>query len=221
MKTDGIKKVFLTQQGMILLLGISLVILLGAFISLYYFIDPEFVHKISAMVVTNVVVGRVPSISLGYASELSHFEVIATNVYIEMIMVTLIYSAFIFSYHNMLQVKFLDKFFHKTHEYREKYSSFFDRFGLLGLFIFVFIPFWMTGPIVGAIIGYLIGLGHFTIIITVFIATVFAISMWGLLLHELVSLMNMIDSSLIWIVLFGILIIGVVIKVVSNFRQKS
>jgi uncharacterized membrane protein len=120
----------------------------------------------------------------------------------------------------MLQVKFLDRFFQKTHEYREKYSTFFDRFGLLGLFIFVFIPFWMTGPIVGAIIGYLIGLSHFTIIVTVFVATVFAISMWGLLLHELVSLMNMIDSSLIWIVLLSFVVVGIVVKVFLKLKEK-
>ena len=32
------------------------------------------------------------------------------------------------------------------------------RYGIAGLFVFVFMPFWMTGPVVGAIIGFLIGL---------------------------------------------------------------
>lgn len=33
-----------------------------------------------------------------------------------------------------------------------------QRFGIAGVFIFVFVPFWMTGPVVGAIIGFPIGL---------------------------------------------------------------
>lgn len=216
MKKEDIKKAIFSQQGMIFLLGVSLVALLGIFISLYYFIDPDFVHKVSAMVVTNVIVGRVPSLSLGYASGLSHFEVIITNVYTEMIMVTFIYSAFIFSYHNILRVRFLEKFFRKSHEYREKYAYFFDKFGIVGLFVFVFIPFWMTGPIVGAIIGYLIGLRHFTVIATVFIATLIAVSLWGLLLHELVALLNLVNNSLIWVVLILVLLLTVAAKMWSK-----
>ncbi|MCD6258025.1 MAG: small multi-drug export protein [Helicobacteraceae bacterium] len=216
MKREDIKKAIFSQQGMILLLGVTLVALLGVFISLYYFIDPDFVHKVSAMVVTNVIVGRVPSLSLGYASGLSHFEVIVTNVYIEMIMVTFIYSAFIFSYHNILRVRFLEKFFSKSQEYREKYAYFFDKFGIVALFVFVFIPFWMTGPIVGAIIGYLIGLRHFTIIATVFIATLIAVSLWGLLLNELVELLNVMNNSLIWIALIFIILFTVAVKMRSK-----
>lgn len=216
MNIEKYKQFFKTPQGIVLLLGIVLVLLLSIFIFISYFTDPEFSHKISAMVMANIVVGRVPSLSLGYASGLSHLYVIATNVYIEMVMVTLLYSAFIFSYNNILHIHFLETFFKKIEEYRHKYASLFERYGIVGLFIFVFIPFWMTGPIVGAIIGYLIGLRHFTIILTVFIATILAMSMWGFLLSELITLMNMIDSSLIWFVL----VIAVIAILFAKLYQK-
>ena len=216
MSIKDYKTILKTNHGKILFLGLLLVVFLSVFILVYYFIDADFANKISAMVVANIAVGRVPSLSLGYASELSHFPVIATNVYIEMVMVTLLYSTFIFSYNNMHQIRFLDNFFEKVEEYRVKYAEYFDKYGIFGLFIFVFIPFWMTGPIVGAIIGYLIGLRHITVMVTVFIATVVAMTMWGLLLNELITVMNMFDSSIIWFVL----VIAIVGILAAKFYKK-
>jgi len=201
------KTILATSHGKILLLGIVLVIFLSGLILTFYFIDSTFANKISAMVIANIAVGRVPSLSLGYASELSHFWVIATNVYIEMTMVTLLYATFVFRYQNIVQMNYLDSFFKKIKKYKIKYTILFDRYGILGLFVFVFIPFWMTGPIVGAIIGYLIGLRDVTIMITVFIATIIAMIMWGLLLDELITFMNMFNSSVIWF----ILVLGIVL----------
>ena len=210
------KTILATSHGKILLLGIVLVIFLSGFILTFYFIDSTFANKISAMVIANIVVGRVPSLSLGYASELSHFWVIATNVYIEMTMVTLLYATFVFRYQNIVQMNYLDSFFKKIKKYKIKYTILFDRYGILGLFVFVFIPFWMTGPIVGAIIGYLIGLRDVTIMITVFIATIIAMIMWGLLLDELITFMNMFNSSVIWF----ILVLGIVLFLAIKLYRR-
>jgi len=210
------KTILATSHGKILLLGIVLVIFLSGFILTFYFIDSTFANKISAMVIANIAVGRVPSLSLGYASELSHFWVIATNVYIEMTMVTLLYATFVFRYQNIVQMNYLDSFFKKIKKYKIKYTILFDRYGILGLFVFVFIPFWMTGPIVGAIIGYLIGLRDVTIMITVFIATIIAMIMWGLLLDELITFMNMFNSSIVWF----ILVLGIVLFLAIKLYRR-
>jgi len=210
------KTILATSHGKILLLGIVLVIFLSGLILTFYFIDSTFANKISAMVIANIAVGRVPSLSLGYASELSHFWVIATNVYIEMIMVTLIYATFVFRYKNIVQMNYLDSFFKKIKKYKIKYTILFDKYGILGLFVFVFIPFWMTGPIVGAIIGYLIGLRDVTIMITVFIATIIAMIMWGLLLDELITFMNMFNSSIVWF----ILVLGIVLFLAIKLYRR-
>jgi hypothetical protein len=58
-------------------------------------------------------------------------------------------------------------------------------FGIAGLFVFVFVPFWMTGPVVGAIIGFLIGLRPWVNLLVVLVSTYIAIAIWGLLLNEL------------------------------------
>ena len=69
-----------------------------------------------------------------------------------MILVTLIYPLFVYSFKGMVKIKILEEFFTEIKEKRKNYQSYFDKYGKLGLFIFVFIPFWMTGPIVGVIV---------------------------------------------------------------------
>jgi uncharacterized membrane protein len=212
MQFNNLLKLYKTKEGKILFLGFFLILVLSLFIFISYFFNPEFSNKISGMIVTNIAVGRVPSLSFGYASQLSHFEVIVTNILVEMILVTILYPMFVFSYKDMLHIKFLEKFFDDVKNYQIKYKDKFDKYGVIGLFVFIFIPFWMTGPIVGSIIGYLLGMKHFNIMLIVFIATSISISIWGILLNELIVILNMINTSLVWFILVFIIVLFIFIK---------
>jgi hypothetical protein len=58
------------------------------------------------------------------------------------------------------------------------------RFGVAGLFVFVFMPFWMTGPVVGAVIGYLLGLPTRTTLAVVLAGTYAAVAVYALFLDQ-------------------------------------
>lgn len=206
------EKLFSTEEGKILIFGMGLTIALTIFILITYLINPIFANKISGMVVTNIAVGRVPSLSFGYAAGLSHFAVIFTNVLVEMIMVMILYPLFVFSFNNILRIEILEKFFINVQNYKKEHQKWFDKYGILGLFIFVFIPFWMTGPIVGSMIGYLIGVKHFTTMITVAIATTIAMTLWGIFLHELVELLMLLDSTFVWIFIVILITVFIIIR---------
>ncbi len=210
-------KLLKTPEGKILLLGLLILLISIAGLLIIYFIDIQTANSIFAMVATNLFVGRVPSLSLGYASDLSHGVVICTNILVEMLLVLIIYPLFIFSFNNILHVKFLEKFFEDVKSFREKHQKQFDRYGIFGLFIFVFIPFWMTGPIVGSIIGFLIGIRHYMVINVVFVATVIAISLWGLFLNKIIDFLNSIDTSYVPMILLTGFIIFLVYKLRKRF----
>ena len=59
------------------------------------------------------------------------------------------------------------------------------REGIAGLFVFVFIPFWMTGPVVGAIIGFLIGLGSAVNLAIVLSASALGVVVYATFLEHL------------------------------------
>lgn len=214
MKTT-LDKLFQGTEGNILLFGLFLIFSLITFIIISYQFNVNFTNKVTGIVISNLFVGRVPALSFGYAANLPHFVVIGTNVITELILVTIIYPLFIFSFKGVLKVKVLEDFFSEVKTKKLQHQDKFDKYGKFGLFIFVFIPFWMTGPIVGAMIGFLIGLEHYTIMIVVFIATTIAISLWGLFLQEIINFLMVFDTQIVWILLF------VLVATLLIFRFKK
>lgn len=197
-----IENLFKGKEGNIFLLALLMIFLLVILIIFCYQIDSSLANKITAMVLSNVFIGRVPALSLGYASELSHFIIISTNIYTEIILVMIIYPLFVLSFKGIVKVKALENFFEEVKQKKNEHKASFEKYGKFALFVFVLIPFWMTGPIVGSIIGYLIGMRHYNIIFIVFISTVFSISLWAIFLQEIMDLILGLDSQFMWIILF-------------------
>ncbi len=210
------EKAFEGEVGNILLLSLFIILSLITFVIVSYQINVGFANKITGIIFTNILVGRVPALSFGYAANLSHFIVIFINVITEMILVTLIYPLFVYSFKGIVKIKILEDFFSEIKEKRKKYQSYFNKYGKLGLFIFVFIPFWMTGPIVGAIIGFLIGIKHYTVIVVVFIATIISITLWGLFLQQIIDFLFTLNTQFVWLLLF----IVVVALLLYRFKNK-
>ncbi len=75
----------------------------------------------------------------------------------------------------------------------------------------------MTGPIVGSIIGFLIGMRHYIVISIVFFATIVSMSLWGLFLQEIINFVVEFDARLIWILLLIVAIILIFLK----FRKRD
>jgi uncharacterized membrane protein len=212
-----IQKLYKGEEGNILILCLLIAFSLIIFIIISYQIDLSFANKITGIVFTNLLVGRVPALSFGYATDLPNFIVISINIITEMILVTLIYPLFVFSFKGVLKVKVLEDFFNEVQVKKKEHQEKFDKYGIFGLFLFVFIPFWMTGPIVGSIIGFLIGMKHYMVIFIVFIATIISISLWGLFLQEIIDLLLMFDTEIVWVLL--LLVVSILLYL--RFRKKK
>jgi hypothetical protein len=84
------------------------------------------------------------------------------------------------------------------------------------VFAFVWFPFWMTGPVVGSVIGFLLGLPVWLNMTVVLAGTYIAIFCWALFLrqlHEQVAAY----SSYAGLILMGVLI---AIIVLGNFLVR-
>ncbi len=212
-----IQKLYKGDEGNIFILSLIIIFSLLIFIIISYQIDATFANKITGIVFTNILVGRVPALSFGYAADLSNFIVISVNIIVEMILVTFIYPLFILSFKGVLKIKVLEGFFNEIQLKKDEHQRKFDRYGKFGLFIFVFIPFWMTGPIVGAIIGFLIGIKQYQVILIVFIATIISITLWGIFLQEIVQFLLIFDTEVVWIIL--LLIVSILLFL--RFKKKN
>lgn len=179
------RPLFRTTEGHILLLGI-LVAALGLIVmGLFAIWSPHTSRMIGAMSFTNLVFGRAVSISIGYAGGYGHTLVVLVNIWVETVLVLLFYPIFVFSMQKLVVLPRLKHFLERTRAAAERHHVKVRRYGIIGLFVFVWFPFWMTGPVVGSAIGYLLGFPAWLTVSVVLIGTYLAMGGWAYVLYGL------------------------------------
>ena len=173
------RQLFKTSEGRILLLGIAVAFagLIGMALSAYW--SPPTSRMIGIMTFFNIVFGRIVSMSIGYAGGYGHALVIPVNMWVETVLVLLFYPIFVFSMRKLVEFPNLKRFLERTRKAAERHHDKVRRYGIAGLFIFVWFPFWMTGPVVGSAIGYLLGLPAWLTIAVVLAGTYVAMAGWA------------------------------------------
>ena len=87
--------------------------------------------------------------SFGYASGLDHAQVIPLNILVETIQVLVVYPLFALSWRQLIKLSTLQPFVTRMHRAAECRGGAVRRFSIVGRFVFLFVPFWMAGPVVG------------------------------------------------------------------------
>ena len=173
-----------SSEGHLLLVGISLAASYLAWLGVELLLRPEDFQSYIGITATEIVFGRVASMAFGYSLGLGHVPVILLCIIVETILVLLFYPLFVLIWRQLLVIKWLHKLSDRTRRTAEAHKVFVERYGIIGLFFFVWLPFWMTGPVVGCMIGYLLGLRAWVNIITVLLGTYAAIAGWAFFLHR-------------------------------------
>ena len=212
----NLKELISSQEGKIFIIGILMFIVFLMILAVVYIFSVDDANNLMVMSVTNFFFGRAAGISYGYTVEFSDRVIILMNMMIEFIMVMITYPLFVFSWSKSLNLKFLRHFFISVKRQKLKYKSYFQKYGKYGLFLFVWFPFWMTGPVIGSIIGFLIGIKHYTTMLIVLSGTSLAIVIWTYFLKELIILLNQISSNASYIVLGLFVVIALFVKVFKN-----
>ncbi|MEJ2361352.1 MAG: small multi-drug export protein [Gammaproteobacteria bacterium] len=176
---------FKTTEGRILWLGIAIALLGLIAMGVTAFWAPSVSRMIGAMSFSNIVFGRAVSLSIGYASGYGHALVISVNIWVETVLVLLFYPIFVFSMRKLIVFPRLKRFLDNTRSVAEQHQVKVRRYGIIGLFVFVWFPFWMTGPVVGSAIGFLLGFPAWLTVLVVLAGTYLAIVVWSYILFGL------------------------------------
>lgn len=220
MNPKTVQPFFATVEGRLLLTGLLLgALMLLAFAAAWYLFPGRVVHY-AAMTGLNLIIGRAAGMTFGYASGFGHGQVIPLNMLIETAQVLVVYPLFALSWRQVIHLNILKSFVARMHREAEARGGMVRRFGILGLFIFVFLPFWMTGPVVGAIIGFLIGLRPWVNVTVVLLATYLAIVVWALLLNELSAWAATVNRFAPYALLLAIVLISVVMYLLNRQRRR-
>ncbi len=147
--------------------------------------SPAYSQLLAAVTATNLVFGRAAAISLGYAVGLDDVTVVLVNLLIETLLVLVFYPLFVFSWRQLFELKRLRRYMSAVRDAAERHREKIRRYGIIGLFLFVWSPLWMTGPVVGCAIGFLLGL-HIRVTLSVVLGGTFvAMIAWAVVMREL------------------------------------
>lgn len=178
-------QVLTTAEGRVLIAGLAMVFLYTLWLIAQLIISAETFQTLLGMTAMEVVFGRIACMGFGYSMGQNHIQVILISILLETILVLVFYPLFVFIWRQLLVIKWLKKISDRIRKAAEKNKDKVRRYGIAGLFMFVWLPFWMTGPVVGCMIGYLLGLRVWINITTVLVGTYAAILGWAFLLYQL------------------------------------
>jgi uncharacterized membrane protein len=211
---------FASAEGRMLGAGITLTGLMLLAFGVGWHLFPDSVFPYATMTGLNLIIGREAGMSFGYASGLSHAQVVPLNILIESIQVLVLYPLFVLSTRHLITLRTLQPFIARMQHAAESRGDTVRKFGIAGLFAFVFVPFWMTGPVVGAIIGFLIGLRPWVNLAVVLGSTYFAIGIWALLLNELNAWASTVNRYAPYALFLAIVIIAAAAHLLSRRRGR-
>lgn len=212
---------FASTEGRMLGVGLALTGLMLLAFGIGWHLYPDHILPYAIMTGLNLIIGREAGMSFGYASGFGHAQVAPLNILVETIQVLVIYPLFVQSTRHLIKLRILESFITRIHHAAESRGGVVRKFGIAGLFVFVFAPFWMTGPVVGAIIGFLIGLRPWVNLAVVLVSTYIAIGIWALLLNELNVWASAVNQYAPYALFLAIVLIAAAMQWVGRHRDRG
>ena len=207
-------------EGKILIAGVALACAYMAFVGLAYLEWPRLARGLLAMTGAHAIGGRGVGMSVGFVSGLKPVVVIPATIVMETFMVLLFYPLFVFSYRKLLVFRPLKKMMAHAQRAAEARKDTIRKYGIPGLMLFVWFPFWMTGPPFGCIIGFLIGLRARVTLAVVLAGTYLAILCWGFVLRGVFEFLRSL-SVYIPLAILGVILLAAVVVHISHAFGKN
>jgi uncharacterized membrane protein len=208
-------------EGQILLTGLGLATASVLVLTVGLFRSPDTAQLLMGMTASHVFFGRAAGMSFGYTLGFDHALVISVNMLIETILVLLFYPLFVFSWRRLLVLSFLKNFMERSRRAAEKNRDKIRKYGIPGLLVFVWLPFWMTGPLAGCIIGFLMGLRRWANMLVVLTGTFLAILGYAAVLKGLHNRLSLINPYAPFVLLALLVLIAIAAGLLHNGRNRK
>ncbi|MBF0211224.1 MAG: small multi-drug export protein [Desulfamplus sp.] len=184
-------------------------LLLLIIIAYYLFVEPLKAKILTLVFAAHTFGGRAAGVGVCIINGLNFFQTFIYNFFIEIQLLCLIYSIFVLTIRNYIKVKWVIRIANQMMHNADKYKEKIEKYGWIGLFIFVLAPFPGSGPVGGSILGYLLKMSIWRNFSSVLLGTLSAIIIWVFCFDFLKQNINLIQY-----VICGI----VVVFLFYNFR---
>jgi len=148
--------------------GWGLFLVWSATLVAFALVQPEpYVHG-WRLVLELLFLGRAVAIADGIASGFSSIYLMFQNSLEDIVLLLLVYPLVVAAYEDVAGHRLLRKTITRVRRTAEANRRVVEPWGVIGLWAFVFFPFWSTGALVGSVIGYLLGMRTWVVFTSVF-----------------------------------------------------
>jgi uncharacterized membrane protein len=209
-----------SEEGRIFVVGCCMLIIWIEGVAFLWGISSSKWFAMLTMGLTHLVAGRAAAIMHGTNLGLSKLSTVGLATYIDVTAMIILYPLLIFSYQNFFEARFFQKHMKPVFESARKGAGRMRRYKILGIFLFVWFPFWMTGIITGSVLGFLLGLRTWVTLVTVILGSVSAVICWVYAYEKIFSWLSQINQYVS--VAISLVIIGglIVLRLIRKRRES-
>jgi uncharacterized membrane protein len=196
----------------ILLIGLSLALLTGLYLAYLLFADLDLYEALSYTAIVHTMGGRALGIATCLSAGIPLLPTILYNFWLEVVIVLICYGFVVLIMRNVIQPKLFHSAVRQAELSAQSQKTRVKKYGGVGLFLFVMFPFFMTGPVVGSIIGYLLNYKAINNFLIVFGGTLSSILIYALIGNRVLNYINQfiaVDLVKKW----GSIIVGLLIVI--------
>jgi uncharacterized membrane protein len=204
----------------ILLTGLTLSLPVGLYLFYLFFTNFDLYKTLSSTAILHIVGGRGLGTATCLAANISLFYTIAYNFFLEIVIVLIVYGIFVLFMCNIIQPKLFRSAVRQAELAAQDQKTNIKKYGAIGLFFFVMLPFFMTGPVIGSIIGYLLNYKAINNFLIVFSGTLSSIVIYALIGNNIIKYINQyvqVDLVKKW----GAIIVGILIVLFLIYHLKT
>ena len=161
------------------------------------------------LVLAHFVSGRAGNVGVGLMKGFNHYFLLYQCCMVDFIIMFYVYPWFVSGYQHLSGWPIIGPGLKRTHEIALEHKKRIAPYGAIGLMLFVIFPFWSTGPLVGVMVGYLLGMSTRLIFTTVIIGDVIAVAAW-IWAHDKLYNHNRQLAIILLIIIFALAIGGAV-----------
>jgi len=208
------------DRGQIFATGCCMLILWIATIAILWHLQHHRWDDLLLMGFTQLMVGRAGAIAHATQVGFNATTRVLLACYIDCTIVMIAYPVLIFSYHNLLERRFFKEHMEPIFASARRNVARFRSSKMIGVFAFVWFPFFMTGVVAGSVLGYLLGLRAWITIATVALGTLSATICWVFAYDTLFGWLGAVHRS-IPVAFTAMIIIVLAVRRIMLERRKE
>lgn len=167
--------------------------------------------------------GRLVSIADGVASGFSPTYLLIQSGTQDVVLLLIVYPWAVAAYQGSSRRGLLSGSVDRVRRTAERHRKVVEPLGVIGLWVFVFFPFWSTGALVGGVVGYLLGMRTWTVFLAVFSGHVVSVVSLVWFLDSARVVMEAFNTGLVrflpWMVLGLLVLMGFVGRAIGAYRR--